>query len=243
MPTSLSLVAAFDELPDPRVDRGKEHRLADLLVIAVCTLRVGGESAYDMEDLGRSREAWLRTFLPLPNGIASHDTSDRLFQLLDLVVFAETFALWTQGLLAHLEREGVALDGKAAPATPSPTSASYHATPSTSSTKKNPSTAASTANSSTPPSTPITYAISSKSDAPALPPTVPTFWLDSRGQAERNFSRPFSIPPATHSISTPATGAARALVASEFRSAGRVWRRLVRDAGSARHCDNRLCRS
>ena len=48
----------------------------------------------------------------MPNGITSHDTSDRLFQLLDPVVFAETFALWTQSLREHLDREVVALDGK-----------------------------------------------------------------------------------------------------------------------------------
>jgi hypothetical protein len=113
MPTPLSLVSAFDELPDPRLDRGKEHRLTDLLVIAVCTLLVGGESAYDMEDFGRAREGWLRTFLPLPNGIASHDTFNRLFQVLDPQAFAETFARWTQSLREQLGRGVVALDGKA----------------------------------------------------------------------------------------------------------------------------------
>ena len=111
--TPLSLVSVFDDLPDPRMDRCKEHRLTDLLVIGVCTLLVGGEGAYDMADFGRSREEWLRTFLPLPNGIASHDTFNRVFQLLDPVVFAEAFALWTQGLREHLDREVVALDGKA----------------------------------------------------------------------------------------------------------------------------------
>ena len=55
MPTPVCLVSAFDDLTDPRADRGKEHRLTDLLVIVVCTLLVGGESPYDMEDFGRSR--------------------------------------------------------------------------------------------------------------------------------------------------------------------------------------------
>ena len=55
MPTPVCLVSAFDDLTDPRADRGKEHRLTDRLVIVVCTLLVGGESPYDMEDFGRSR--------------------------------------------------------------------------------------------------------------------------------------------------------------------------------------------
>jgi len=113
MPEPMSLVSAFDDLPDPRRSQGLDHRLTDLLVIAVCTLLVGGESAYDMEDFGRAREEWLRTFLPLPNGIASHDTFNRLFQGLDPAAFAETFAHWTQGLRESLDREVVALDGKA----------------------------------------------------------------------------------------------------------------------------------
>jgi predicted transposase YbfD/YdcC len=108
------LVSAFDELPDPRRAQGQDHRLTDLLVIAVCTLLVGGESAYEMEDFGRAREAWLRSFLPLPGGPPSHDTFNRLFQALDPAAFAETFAHWTQSLRESLGREVVALDGKAA---------------------------------------------------------------------------------------------------------------------------------
>jgi predicted transposase YbfD/YdcC len=114
MPTPVSLVSAFDNLPDPRRAHGQDHRLTDLLVIAVCTLLVGGESAYEMEDFGRAREAWLRSFLPLPGGPPSHDTFNRLFQALDPAAFAETFAHWTQSLRESLGREVVALDGKAA---------------------------------------------------------------------------------------------------------------------------------
>jgi hypothetical protein len=68
MPIVTSLLEAFSVLPDPRLERGKEHRLTDLLVIAVCTLLSGGESFYDMEDFARMREGWLRTFLALPGG-------------------------------------------------------------------------------------------------------------------------------------------------------------------------------
>ena len=109
-----SLVALMAELPDPRHERTREHELGDLLAIAVCTLLVGGESFYDMEDFGHAREDWLRTFLRLPGGIPSHDTFNRLFQALDPAAFAEAFAQWTQGLRGRLDGEVVALDGKAA---------------------------------------------------------------------------------------------------------------------------------
>jgi len=88
MPERVSLVSAFDDFPDPRRTQGRCHRLTDLLVIAVGPLRVDGERAYDMEDFGRAREDWLRTFLPLPSGIASHDSFNRLCHPLDPTAFA-----------------------------------------------------------------------------------------------------------------------------------------------------------
>lgn len=117
MPDPLSLLEVFSVLPDPRIERGKEHRLVDLLVIAVCTLLTGGESFYDMAHFARLREGWLRTFLVLPGGPPSHDTFNRLFAVLDPAAFAETFVTWTQSVRATLpvgRREVVALDGKAA---------------------------------------------------------------------------------------------------------------------------------
>lgn len=108
-----SLIVHFQGLPDPRVARTPEHRLVDILVIAVCTLLCGGEGFNDMEDFGKAKESWLRTFLELPNGIPSHDTFNRVFQALDPGSFLECFVRWTQSLRAAVGEEIVALDGKA----------------------------------------------------------------------------------------------------------------------------------
>src|SRR3712207_7888890 len=68
------LVGHFGAVGDPRC-RGKvEHRLTDILVIAVCAVIACAESWNDIALYGRSKLAWLRTFLALPNGIPSHDT-------------------------------------------------------------------------------------------------------------------------------------------------------------------------
>jgi hypothetical protein len=68
------LVGHFGAVVDPRC-RGKvEHRLTDILVIAVCAVIACAESWNDIALYGRSKLAWLRTFLALPNGIPSHDT-------------------------------------------------------------------------------------------------------------------------------------------------------------------------
>lgn len=109
----LSLIEHFKELPDPRVDRTKDHDLIDILVIAICTLLCAGESFNDMEDFGKAKEDWFKTFLSLRNGIPSHDTFNRVFAALDPQAFLDCFVRWTQSLREAVAQEIVALDGKA----------------------------------------------------------------------------------------------------------------------------------
>jgi predicted transposase YbfD/YdcC len=109
----LSLIEHFENLPDPRVNRTKDHDLIDVLVIAVCTLLCAGESFNDMEDFGKAKQDWFKTFLSLRHGIPSHDTFNRVFAALDPNGFLECFLAWTQSLRAAVGQEVVAVDGKA----------------------------------------------------------------------------------------------------------------------------------
>jgi len=106
------LVGHFGAVADPRC-RGKvEHRLTDILVIAVCAVIACAESWNDIALYGRSKLAWLRTFLELPNGIPSHDTFRRVFMLIDPEAFEAGFTAWAGSLVGGFEREVVAIDGK-----------------------------------------------------------------------------------------------------------------------------------
>lgn len=107
-----SLFTQLSIIPDPRVDRTKEHLLIDILMIGVCAMLCGADSFTDMADFGRAKETWLRTFLELPNGIPSHDTFGRAFAALDPKVFSGCFMRWSEGLRRALGREVVAIDGK-----------------------------------------------------------------------------------------------------------------------------------
>src|SRR3954453_21288425 len=105
------LVGHFGAVADPR-RRKVEHLLTDILVIAVIAVIACAESWEDIELYGRSKQAWLKTFLALPNGIPSHDTFRRDFMLLDPDAFEGCFARWAQSLTSKVEREVVAIDGK-----------------------------------------------------------------------------------------------------------------------------------
>jgi len=109
----LSLIEEFKTIADPRVDRTKHHDLVDILMIAVCALLCAAESFNDMEDFGKAKQEWFKTFLHLPNGIPSHDTFNRVFAALDPRQFLECFLKWTQSLRQAVAQEIVALDGKA----------------------------------------------------------------------------------------------------------------------------------
>src|SRR5512134_1366126 len=75
------LVEHFSGLGDPRCAGKVEHRLIDILVIAVCAVIACAESWDDIALYGRSKLSWLRSFLSLANGIPVHDTVRRVFIL------------------------------------------------------------------------------------------------------------------------------------------------------------------
>jgi predicted transposase YbfD/YdcC len=72
----------------------------------------GAQSWNDVEDYGNSKKEWLSDLLDLPNGIPSHDTFNRFFQLLDPSDFEECFIRWTQSIVGELKRENISIDGK-----------------------------------------------------------------------------------------------------------------------------------
>lgn len=120
IPVLRELAHRFDHLPETRLQRQPQHRLGEMLLIALCSLLSGGRSFNDMEDFGIAHEQWLSLFMELPGGIPCHDTFNRLFAALDTHAFEQSLREWAAGLSAPELAPGtgpsglrhLALDGK-----------------------------------------------------------------------------------------------------------------------------------
>ncbi len=111
---AVPLVDFLDDVEDPRVERARLHSLHDILVTTILAVICGADSWTDVELFGRSKHAWLATFLALPHGIPSHDTYGRVFALLAPETLERGFSRWVQSLASLLPGEVVAIDGKTA---------------------------------------------------------------------------------------------------------------------------------
>lgn len=102
----------FAPLKDPRIERTKRHQLLDIIIVAICGIICGAESWVEIAEFGQAKLAWLKQYLPLSNGIPSHDTFGRVFALLDPHAFQTCFLHWVQAMSQRTQGEVVALDGK-----------------------------------------------------------------------------------------------------------------------------------
>jgi predicted transposase YbfD/YdcC len=109
----LAFTRDFADLPDPRANRTKKHSLHDILGVTLCAVICGADSFDEIARFGQARVSWLREWFPLPNGIPSHDTFNRVLAALDRKAFAACFGRWTADLCGVGGRKAIAIDGKA----------------------------------------------------------------------------------------------------------------------------------
>jgi len=106
------LMESFEDLPDPRQNRGKRHRLVDVVLLALLAMMSDQDDAEGFEEWGQFNEKWLRQFLELPYGIPSQDTFLRVFSMLDRKEFQRCFQSWVSQLKSTVSQGHIAIDGK-----------------------------------------------------------------------------------------------------------------------------------
>ena len=107
-----SIVEHFDKIEDIRIERGKKHKLIDIITISICAVVCGADGWIDIEMYGIARKKWLGKFLELPNGIPSHDTFARVFSQINPDEFNKSFLSWIKGISKITAGEIIAFDGK-----------------------------------------------------------------------------------------------------------------------------------
>jgi predicted transposase YbfD/YdcC len=107
-----SFVEHFADLEDPRIDRKKRHLLMDILVLTVCAVLSGAEGWEDIADFGHNKLDWLRRFVPLANGVPSHDCIAYVISRLSPKGFQQCFMNWVDAMHEKIPGEIIAIDGK-----------------------------------------------------------------------------------------------------------------------------------
>jgi predicted transposase YbfD/YdcC len=107
-----SIKKYFASLKDPRVRKRTEHRLIDIVAIALCGVIANCDGWGDIIDFANNRIAWFKRFLKLPNGIPSHDTFERVFAKIDPAVFNRCCMAWLRDVSDLVGLGHIAIDGK-----------------------------------------------------------------------------------------------------------------------------------
>ena len=103
----------FSEIKDyRRMGDNTLHNFTDILVIALCGIISGADDWVSIEEYANEKIEWFKTFLPLRNGIPSHDTFNRVFARINPEHFMQCFLASVDSLEFRPNDEVVAIDGK-----------------------------------------------------------------------------------------------------------------------------------
>ena len=102
----------FETVTDPRVNRGTNFPLIEMVFVALCGAICDCNSWVDVASFGKCKLPWFRKFLPFEKGVPSHDTFTELFARLDTLEFYAALESWARSIARSLNGETVAFDGK-----------------------------------------------------------------------------------------------------------------------------------
>jgi len=106
----------FETITDPRQSWKVEHNLLEIILMTICAVISGCEYWEDIVDFSRVKKVWFQDALGLrlENGIASHDTFQRVFQLINPAELEASFTAWVKSVAQKTKGEIISIDGKTA---------------------------------------------------------------------------------------------------------------------------------
>ena len=108
----LSLLDHLAIINDPRQQWKIEHKLSDILFLAIVAVIGGAEGWEEIEDFGVDHLEWLKQYGDFDNGIPVHDTIARVMSMISAKQLQKSFAAWMRDCHIATEGEVIAIDGK-----------------------------------------------------------------------------------------------------------------------------------
>jgi predicted transposase YbfD/YdcC len=108
----------FEELEDPRSEINRKHRLVSVVVIAIMGVLAQASGPTGIATWAELNAEFLKSLLPLPNGIPGKDVFRRVLCALKPDAFQKCFANWLEAMRADaeaatgVEQPTYAVDGK-----------------------------------------------------------------------------------------------------------------------------------
>ncbi len=102
----------FSSLSDPRM-RGKvRHKLIAIITITICAVISGADAWTDVEEYGKAKYDWFKSFSELPFGIPSHDTFGNVSVVLSASGSEDCFPKRIRAMSEAGSGQLTAVDGK-----------------------------------------------------------------------------------------------------------------------------------
>jgi predicted transposase YbfD/YdcC len=109
---SNEILTHFENVTDPRINRGNNHPLLELVFMALTSHLCGCNDWASIARFVEDKKSWFAKYLEMPFGVPSDDTFRRVFARLDTAQFLVAMHQWVDVFAGSLRGQGVAIDGK-----------------------------------------------------------------------------------------------------------------------------------
>lgn len=107
----------FDVITDPRKEKGKLHKLNDVIIMCIYAILSNCKDATDIEYSLQLRKDYFTNLLNLKHGTLSHDTISWIFRIVDHNEFMNVFISWVKAIIEIKSDNNkyriITIDGKA----------------------------------------------------------------------------------------------------------------------------------
>jgi len=105
----------FEGISDPRQAWKVKHKLIEIIILVIAAVTAECEAWYQIAHWCSKKAEFLKEKLKLElaNGVPSHDTMERVFQLMKPSELESRFVLWTTAVSELMSGDSINIDGKA----------------------------------------------------------------------------------------------------------------------------------